>query len=64
MFLDKTNEEEYIQKGSFCQSWYGITDSEDNEEGIYTGEELVENAVNALKNHYACQIFKNCSKEN
>ena len=45
-----------------CQNWYGITDAEDNEEGTYSGEELVENAVNALRQYHESQILKNSSK--
>ena len=45
-----------------CQDWYGITDAEDDEEGIYSGEEVVRNAMQALINHHENQVFKNRPK--
>ena len=59
--VDKQHPEQpFLEKK--CQYWYGITDAEDNEEGIYSGEELVENAVNALRIYHESQILKNGSK--
>ena len=57
-------EQPYLEKRveEKCQDWYGITDAEDNEEGIYSGEELVENAVNALRKYHESQILKNGAK--
>ena len=58
-------EKQYAQQSFLekkCQDWYGITDDEDNEEGIYSGDELVENAVNALRKYHEDQILKNRPK--
>jgi len=65
-YFDLTLNEDVVIKRSRnriqCQDWYGITDAEDNEEGIYSGDELVENAVNALRNYHEGQILKNRPK--
>ena len=58
------HEQPYFEKRveGKCQDWYGITDAEDDEEGIYSGDELVENALNALREYHESQILKNGAK--
>ena len=57
--LDEMPKERYQ-----CADWYGITDIEDSEEGIYTREEVIEHAIEALIEHHEIQIFKNRPKTN
>ena len=56
------NPERTVEEKYESLNWYGITDAEDNEEGFYSGEEVVRNAIEALVGHHENQVFKNRPK--